>query len=128
MSWRELEGKRIEQVRTVDQQEVVLQLEGGELVQIRAEAPAATSETSAELRVEIQKATPPPGPAGAGGAAAEEAGLVRDPVCHMMIEPAHAAATSEYKGSTYHFCAVGCKAEFDRDPDHYVGEAAAGPA
>lgn len=59
MSWRDLEGKRIEQVRTVDQHEVVLQLEGGELAKIRAKAPATTSETGAELEVQVQKAKPP---------------------------------------------------------------------
>ncbi len=68
MSWRELEGKRIEQVRTVDQEEVVLQLEGGQLAKIRARAPGTSSDSPAELQVELQKATPPSaGGRGAGG-------------------------------------------------------------
>lgn len=41
---------------------------------------------------------------------------VHDPVCHMDIDPASAAGTSEYEGVTYYFCAAGCKKEFDADP------------
>jgi YHS domain-containing protein len=122
MSWRDLEGKRIEQVRTVDPQEVVLQLEGGELVRIRAEAPATTSESTAELRLQMQRATPRPGQAASavGADPGRAEGLVRDPVCQMTIAPDHAAATSEYEGRTYYFCAVGCKTEFERHPEQYV--------
>jgi len=32
-----------------------------------------------------------------------------DPVCKMEIDESKAAATSEYKGKKYYFCAVGCK-------------------
>ena len=39
-----------------------------------------------------------------------------DPVCHMDIEPAGAAGTSEYESKTYYFCAMGCKMDFDADP------------
>jgi YHS domain-containing protein len=52
--------------------------------------------------------------------------MVRDPVCQMLIEEEHAAATSEYKGRTYYFCAVGCKTEFDRDPEEYAGRVGQG--
>ena len=45
MSWRELEGKKITQVRPVDQNEVVLELEGGHLVKIRATHPPNTPES-----------------------------------------------------------------------------------
>ncbi len=31
-----------------------------------------------------------------------------DPVCKMEVEESKAAATSEYKGKKYYFCAVGC--------------------
>lgn len=41
---------------------------------------------------------------------------VHDPVCHMDIDPGSAAGTSAYEGTTYYFCAPGCKAEFDADP------------
>jgi Cu+-exporting ATPase len=45
---------------------------------------------------------------------------VKDLVCEMMIDPQTAAATSEYKGQTYYFCARGCKVAFDRDPERYL--------
>jgi Cu+-exporting ATPase len=50
-----------------------------------------------------------------GGAA-----MAIDPVCHMEVEESTAAATSEYKGKTYYFCAVGCKKAFDQDPEKYL--------
>jgi Cu+-exporting ATPase len=43
-----------------------------------------------------------------------------DPVCHMEVEESKAAATSEYKGKTYYFCAAGCKRAFDQDPERYL--------
>jgi len=45
---------------------------------------------------------------------------VKDLVCEMWIDPKEAAATSEYKGKTYYFCARGCKVAFDKDPEKYV--------
>jgi Cu+-exporting ATPase len=49
--------------------------------------------------------------------------LVKDLVCGMEIDPTTAAATSEYKGETYYFCAVGCKNDFDADPEKYISGA-----
>ena len=43
-----------------------------------------------------------------------------DPVCKMTVEPATAAAQSKHGGQTYYFCAVGCKQQFDREPEKYV--------
>jgi len=45
---------------------------------------------------------------------------VKDVVCGMSIDPAKAAAKSEYRGKTYYFCAPGCKADFDREPETYL--------
>ncbi|MFB0536616.1 MAG: YHS domain-containing protein [Anaerolineae bacterium] len=45
---------------------------------------------------------------------------VEDLVCGMMIDPKTAAATSEYEGKTYCFCAKGCKVAFDKDPEKYL--------
>jgi len=45
-----------------------------------------------------------------------------DPVCKMQVEESKAAATSEYKGKKYYFCAVGCKKDFDRDPEKYMAK------
>jgi len=45
---------------------------------------------------------------------------VKDLVCGMMIDPKTAAATSEYNGQSYYFCAPGCKVAFDKDPQKYI--------
>ena len=47
--------------------------------------------------------------------------MAKDPVCGMDVDPENAAATSEYAGRTYTFCAPGCKATFDADPETYIG-------
>jgi YHS domain-containing protein len=49
-----------------------------------------------------------------------EADVVKDPVCGMMIDEKTAAATSQYKGRTYYFCAAVCKERFDRSPQSYA--------
>jgi YHS domain-containing protein len=46
--------------------------------------------------------------------------LVKDVVCGMEIDPDTAAATSEYAGTTYYFCAVSCKEDFDAEPEKYL--------
>jgi len=43
-----------------------------------------------------------------------------DPVCKMDVDEATAKFTSEYKGKTYYFCALGCKKLFERDPEAYL--------
>ena len=48
--------------------------------------------------------------------------MAKDPVCGMMVDEQKAAATSEYKGVIYYFCAPGCKVAFDKDPEKYVGK------
>ena len=48
-----------------------------------------------------------------------------DPVCHMEVEPATAAAIRNYEGRNYFFCATGCAEEFDTDPARYAAAAAA---
>jgi Cu+-exporting ATPase len=45
-----------------------------------------------------------------------------DPVCGMKVDPATAAATYEYEGKTYYFCAPGCKTAFEKDPEKYLGQ------
>lgn len=44
-----------------------------------------------------------------------------DPVCGMQVDEKSAAATYEYKGQKYYFCAPGCKSAFERDPEKYLG-------
>lgn len=46
--------------------------------------------------------------------------MVKDPVCGMEVDPAQAAATAEYEGKTYYFCAPGCKIAFEREPEKYL--------
>ena len=43
-----------------------------------------------------------------------------DPVCKMEVQESKAAATCEYKGKKYYFCAVGCKKAFDKNPEEYL--------
>ena len=43
-----------------------------------------------------------------------------DVVCGMQIEPAKAAATSDYNGKTYYFCTKGCQAKFEANPERYA--------
>jgi YHS domain-containing protein len=45
-----------------------------------------------------------------------------DPVCKMQVEESKAAATSDYQGKKYYFCAMGCKRAFDQNPEKYVGK------
>jgi YHS domain-containing protein len=52
--------------------------------------------------------------------------MAKDPVCGMEVDPQKAAATSEYRGVTYYFCAPGCKRRFDQDPERFVGAGAGG--
>jgi YHS domain-containing protein len=52
---------------------------------------------------------------------ASQANMAKDPVCGMDVDPAQAAGQSEYKGQTYYFCSSGCKKQFDKDPEQYVG-------
>jgi YHS domain-containing protein len=44
-----------------------------------------------------------------------------DPICKMKVDEKKAAATSEYKGKKYYFCAPGCKKAFDQNPEKYLG-------
>ncbi|MGH2683392.1 MAG: heavy metal translocating P-type ATPase [Actinomycetota bacterium] len=50
----------------------------------------------------------------------EEMATVRDPVCGMEVDPATAAASHEYEGSTYFFCSAGCHERFKAEPDKYA--------
>jgi YHS domain-containing protein len=47
---------------------------------------------------------------------------VIDPVCKMEVDPATAPAKTVYRGKTYYFCAPGCKAEFEKNPERYLAE------
>ena len=46
--------------------------------------------------------------------------MAKDPVCGMDVDEATAKHTVEHDGTTYYFCAPGCKKEFERDPSYYL--------
>jgi YHS domain-containing protein len=48
-----------------------------------------------------------------------------DPVCGMTVTKATAAATFDYKGTTYYFCSKGCKDAFAKEPEKYLAKTAA---
>ncbi|HXF35589.1 MAG TPA: heavy metal translocating P-type ATPase [Actinomycetota bacterium] len=45
---------------------------------------------------------------------------VRDPVCGMDVDPATAAGSETYEGTTYYFCSTGCQERFRQDPARFV--------
>ena len=49
--------------------------------------------------------------------------MVRDPVCNMEINEEEAECFLEYQEQTYYFCSEGCKREFQRHGEDYVGNA-----
>ena len=50
-----------------------------------------------------------------------EVEMAKDPVCNMDVDEKKAAATADYKGKKYYFCAPGCKKAFLENPDKYLG-------
>lgn len=44
----------------------------------------------------------------------------KDPVCGMAVSPSTAAATAEFRGKTYYFCAPHCREKFVAQPERYV--------
>ncbi len=53
--------------------------------------------------------------------------LVKDPVCGMDVDPAHAAARRTHEGAAYHFCCVPCAEKFEKAPLNYLGADAGQP-
>ena len=53
----------------------------------------------------------------------------RDPVCHMTVEEADAAATYQHDGQNYYFCAQGCRDRFAENPERFLnGQPSAEPS
>ena len=46
--------------------------------------------------------------------------MERDPVCGMSVAPEKAAATVEFEGKRYFFCAKSCAAKFEKEPAKYL--------
>ncbi len=49
-----------------------------------------------------------------------ESGVAIDPVCLMEVQMATAKFTSDYEGTTYYFCAPGCKMTFRKNPQEFL--------
>ncbi len=49
-----------------------------------------------------------------------EMAAVKDPVCGMEVDPQNAAASEEYRGKTYYFCAKACQEKFKAEPQKYA--------
>ncbi|SPE27519.1 aerobic carbon monoxide dehydrogenase, CoxF accessory protein [Burkholderiales bacterium] len=57
-------------------------------------------------------------------AAAPGATTAVDPVCGMLVDPAHSQHSLEYEGVRWHFCCAGCQAAFAREPARYAASRA----
>jgi xanthine dehydrogenase accessory factor len=58
-------------------------------------------------------------PAAASGTDPKPPAEVRDPVCGMTVRADASSHPFEHDGVTYHFCCVGCRDTFARDPHAY---------
>ena len=48
------------------------------------------------------------------------AGVVKDPVCGMDVDPLTSKHRAEHDGQTYHFCTANCRTKFIADPNRYL--------
>src|SRR2546421_3683476 len=55
--------------------------------------------------------------------ASDAMATVQDVVCGMKLDSQRAAETTQYLGQTFYFCSLGCKNQFERDPQRYTGDA-----
>ena len=53
---------------------------------------------------------------------AQQAGMAKDPVCGMTVDPQATAHHAEHAGHAYHFCSARCREKFVADPAAYPGE------
>jgi P-type Cu+ transporter len=57
-----------------------------------------------------------------------KSGMAVDPVCGMTVDPAKAAGSTDYKGTTYYFCAQSCQKRFEADPEEFLASGPKGMA
>ena len=51
-----------------------------------------------------------------------------DPICQMEVDTDKPpGGQSEYQGTSYYFCAPGCKVAFDQEPEKYLRRQTAAP-
>ena len=53
-------------------------------------------------------------------AAPPDPGIAIDPVCGMEVVIEGAQHLVEYQGTTYYFCAKGCRLDFEDDPQRIL--------
>ncbi|MBZ5570136.1 MAG: heavy metal translocating P-type ATPase [Acidobacteriia bacterium] len=82
---------------------------------------------SSSLSMPTPAARPPAGLVGIGAPTPPPAPPERDPVCGMMVNPAHPAGKAEYKGKTYYFCNPRCEQRFRAEPEKYLAPEQAQP-
>ncbi len=70
---------------------------------------------------------PPKGLVSIGGPPVAARTTVKDPVCHMDVDPATAAGKFDYRGTTYHFCNPRCLERFQADPERFLTPATPEP-
>lgn len=51
--------------------------------------------------------------------------LAMDPVCHMAVDPDHAAGHLMHEGTAYFFCSLACAGDFARQPEVFSASARA---
>ena len=56
------------------------------------------------------------------------AGLVKDPVCGMSVDPATAKHHSSYLGQDYFFCSARCRERFEAEPAEFPSPGESRPA
>jgi Cu+-exporting ATPase len=51
-----------------------------------------------------------------------------DPVCKMQVDVSRPPGGKyDYKGTTYYFCAPGCRASFSKEPEKFLASKEAHP-
>jgi YHS domain-containing protein len=46
--------------------------------------------------------------------------MAYDPVCKMHVDEATAKWSYEHEGTTYYFCAEGCREDFEDNPEWFL--------
>ena len=45
-----------------------------------------------------------------------------DPICKMTVRVADSRYHSTYNGTTFHFCCLPCKEQFEQEPERHVAD------
>jgi xanthine dehydrogenase accessory factor len=85
-----------------------------EIVQYRRSAQEASDWSAVVVEI-VEEALPTHAPVQEAAS-----GIAIDPVCLMEVDIATAKWTYEYEGTTYYFCAPGCKLAFRKNPQQYL--------